>query len=76
MALNNRGFACKSVNLGANLNRLVKNTLEKYQSEGRIIKAKEANVDYPKKYGLYTDAKEGQYVISNPELLKVHQSQK
>ena len=75
MALNNSGFVCKSVNLGANLNQLVKNTLEKYQSEGRIVKATEANVDYPKKYGLYTDAGKGQYVISNPELLKVHQAQ-
>ncbi len=70
IAMNKKGNACASVNLGTGyLKPSIVEVIERYIGSGQIKKCEKPNIDYVREFYLYTDADE-QYVLSNAELAK------
>ena len=76
LSLNAQGLPCREVRIGSDAPWIVEQSYAEYDKAGQIDKVftDDIDVSYPESNNLYTDARRGQYVISNDDLIKNRQS--
>lgn len=68
--MNKKGIICKEIRFGKDAPSLAVDAYEKLLEDKQIIDLEVPNLDYIRAKHLYTDAKCGQYIVSNKELIK------